>query len=79
MTFFFAFAVLLLAAATLLVFAGREFLRVNGFPRHRVHHSATWSTSRRWATQPSTSRRTRPPDVGCAVTEDGLSDCGGCR
>ncbi len=38
MTFFFAFAVLLLAAATLLVFAGREFLRVNGFPRHHVHH-----------------------------------------
>ena len=38
MTFFIAFAVLILAAATLLVFAGREFLRVNGFPRHRVHH-----------------------------------------
>ena len=38
MTFFFAFAVLLLAAATLLVFAGREFLRVNGFPPHHVHH-----------------------------------------
>ena len=37
MTFFFAFAVLLLAAASLLVLAGREFLRVNGFPPHRVH------------------------------------------
>ena len=59
MTFFVAFAVLLLAAATLLVFAGREFLRVNGFPRHRrARTSATWSTWRRWATQPSTRRRT---------------------
>jgi len=37
MTFIAAFAVLFLAAATLLVFAGREFLRVHGFPTHRVH------------------------------------------
>jgi len=39
MTFFAALAVLSLLAATLLVFAGREFLRVNGFPPHRVHHA----------------------------------------
>ncbi len=37
MTFFAALAVLTIAAATLLVFAGREFLRTNGFPRHRIH------------------------------------------
>jgi hypothetical protein len=36
MTFFIAFTVLLLASATLLVAAGREFLRVNGFPQHPV-------------------------------------------
>ena len=36
MTFFFAIAVVFLAAATLLVFAGREFLDVNGFPPHQV-------------------------------------------
>jgi hypothetical protein len=38
MTFFAAFAVLFLLTATLLVLAGREFLRVNNFPPHRVHH-----------------------------------------
>jgi hypothetical protein len=37
MTFIAAFAVLLLAATTLLVFAGREFLRIHGLPQHRVH------------------------------------------
>ena len=37
MTFFAAIAILLLAGSTLLVVAGREFLRVNGFPPHRVH------------------------------------------
>jgi hypothetical protein len=37
MTFFAAFAVLFIAATTLLVFAGRESLRINGFPRHRAH------------------------------------------
>ncbi len=37
MTFFAAIAVLFLAASTLLVFAGREFLRVNDYPKHRVH------------------------------------------
>jgi len=37
MTFIAALAVLFLAATTLLVFAGREFLRVHGFPQHRVH------------------------------------------
>ena len=37
MTFFAAIAVLFLAASTLLVFAGREFLRVNEYPPHRVH------------------------------------------
>ena len=40
MTFFIAFAVLILATATLLVAAGREFLRVNGFPQQRVHEVA---------------------------------------
>jgi hypothetical protein len=37
MTFFAAIAVLFLAATTLLVFAGREFLRINKYPPHRVH------------------------------------------
>jgi hypothetical protein len=37
MTYFAAFAVLFLAAATVLVLAGREFLRINEFPQHRVH------------------------------------------
>jgi hypothetical protein len=40
MTFLIAFAVLILAAATLLVLAGREFLRVNRFPQHGVHEVA---------------------------------------
>jgi hypothetical protein len=40
MTFFIAFAVLFLAAASLLVLAGRESLRVNGFPQPRVHEVA---------------------------------------
>jgi hypothetical protein len=37
MTFLAAIAVLSVAAATLLVLAGREFLRINGYPPHRVH------------------------------------------
>ena len=37
MTFFVALAIMFLAASTLLVLAGREFLRVNDFPPHRVH------------------------------------------
>ncbi len=37
MTFFAALAVLFIVAATLMVLAGREFLRVNGFPPHRIH------------------------------------------
>jgi hypothetical protein len=37
MTLFAAIAVLSIAAVTLLVFAGREFLRINGYPAHRVH------------------------------------------
>jgi hypothetical protein len=37
MTLFAAIAVLSIAAVTLLVFAGREFLRINEYPAHRVH------------------------------------------
>jgi hypothetical protein len=36
MTFLVAIAIIALAAATLAVFAGREVLRVNGFPPVRV-------------------------------------------
>jgi len=37
MTFFAAIALLSVAAGTLLVLAGREFLSINGYPPHRVH------------------------------------------
>ena len=36
MTFFVAIAIIALGAATLAVFAGREVLRVNGFPQVQV-------------------------------------------
>jgi hypothetical protein len=35
-----ATAIVLLAGGTLMVLAGREFLRVHGFPPHRVHGAA---------------------------------------
>ncbi len=40
MTFFAAIAVLLLAAATLFVLAGRDFLRSNGYPPVRMRRLA---------------------------------------
>jgi hypothetical protein len=40
MIFFAAVAVLLFAASTLLVFAGREFLRVNGYPPVQARSAA---------------------------------------
>ncbi len=40
MTAFIALAVLALAATTLLVFAGREFLRIHGFPPVRMRSLA---------------------------------------
>jgi hypothetical protein len=37
MTFFVAIAIIALAAATLAVFAGREYLRINVYPPVRPH------------------------------------------
>jgi hypothetical protein len=68
MTFFIAFAVLFLAAASLLVLAGREFLRVNGFPQHRMHevadlvHLASLGYS---ALNDASNRATRKRMSGC--------------
>jgi hypothetical protein len=67
MTFFVAFAVLLLAASIVLVLAGREALRINGYPQHRVHDlgdlfhlaSVGWAALNRASNEAARQRMTR--------------------